>query len=103
MLSLRAETKFPDAVPKSLVRRAMRGRLPDEVLDRRDKTYFDEHALSTADYEALRRWIFQTDYRVDGVDYDLLAERVEGGRLGVLELAWANDLARVHAFAVGCS
>jgi asparagine synthase (glutamine-hydrolysing) len=103
VLSLPAETKFPDAVPKSLVRRALRGRLPDEVLDRRDKTFFDEHALSTADYEALRRWLFDTEYRVSGVDYELLARRLESGRLGVLEIAWANDLARVHAFAVGCS
>lgn len=103
VLSLPAETKFPDAVPKSLVRRALRGRLPDEVLDRRDKTFFDEHALSTADYEALRRWLFETEYRVSGVDYELLARRLESGRLGVLEIAWANDLARVHAFAVGCS
>jgi asparagine synthase (glutamine-hydrolysing) len=102
-LSLPAETKFPDAVPKSLVRRAMRGRLPDEVLDRRDKTFFDDHALSTADYDALQRWLLGTDYRVAGVDYDLLAARLEGGRLGVLELAWANDLVRVHAFAAVCS
>jgi len=102
VLSLPAETKFPDDVPKSLVRRAMRGRLPDEVLDRRDKTFFDDHALSTADYDALRRWLLETDYRVAGVDYDLLASRLEGGGLGVLELAWANDLARVHAFAAVC-
>ena len=102
-LSLRAETKFPDTVPKSLIRRAMRGRLPDEVLDRRDKTFFDETALAMADYGALRRWIVETDYRVEGVDYELLAERLDDGGLDVLELAWASDLARVHAFASVCS
>lgn len=102
-LSLRAETKFPDAVPKSLIRRAMRGRLPDEVLDRRDKTFFDEAALAMADYGALRRWLVETDYRVVGVDYELLAERLEARELDVLELSWATDLARVHAFAAVCS
>ena len=98
MLSLRAEAKFPDLVAKSLVRRAMRGRLPDAVLDRMDKTAFDEYALAAADYDALRRWTLN-GVNVAGVDYDLLRERLERRDLGVLELSWANDLARVHAYA----
>jgi asparagine synthase (glutamine-hydrolysing) len=102
MLSLRAETKFPDLVAKRLVRDAMRGRLPDAVLDRMDKTAFDEYALAAADYEALRRWTLGGDVRIAGVDYDRLRDRLDSRDLGVVELSWANDLARVHAFAESC-
>jgi hypothetical protein len=103
MLSLRAETKFPDLVAKRLVRDAMRGRLPDAVLDRMDKTAFDEYALAVADYEALRRWTLGGDVRIPGVDYDRLRDRLDRRDLGIVELSWANDLARVHAFAEGCA
>jgi asparagine synthase (glutamine-hydrolysing) len=103
MLSLRAETKFPDLVAKRLVRDAMRGRLPDAVLDRMDKTAFDEYALAAADYEALRRWTLGGDVRIPGVDYDRLRDRLDRRDLGIVELSWANDLARVHAFAEGCA
>jgi asparagine synthase (glutamine-hydrolysing) len=97
-LSLRAETKFPDDVTKTLLRRAMRGRLPDEIVYRRDKTAFDEHYLAVADHDGLRRWILESDYRMPGVDYGLLASRLERRELTVFELGWAHDLARVHAF-----
>jgi asparagine synthase (glutamine-hydrolysing) len=101
VLGLRAETKFPDHVPKSLLRGAMRGRLPDELLDRIDKTAFDEHVLATADYAGLRRWILNSNHRLDGIDYDLLRERIEKQTLGLFELIWAYDLARAHAFLGG--
>jgi asparagine synthase (glutamine-hydrolysing) len=97
-LSLRAETKFPDLVPKSLIREAMRGRLPDAIIDRGDKTFFDEHALASADYPALRRWLLGTQHRVAGVDYRVLESRLERREMGVRELLWAYNLARVHAF-----
>ena len=98
-LSLRAEVKFPDAVVKRLVRDAMGGRLPDEILWRRDKTAFDEHVLGTAEYPELRRWILNTNgYRMPGVDYGVLADRIEGEQLMVFELQRARDLARIHAF-----
>jgi len=98
-LSLRAEVKFPDQVLKRLVRDAMRGRLPEEILWRRDKTAFDEHVLGTAEYPELRRWILGTNgYRMPGVDYRLLGERLEREELGVFELQRARDLARTHAF-----
>jgi asparagine synthase (glutamine-hydrolysing) len=98
-LSLRAETKFPDSVPKSLIRRTMRGRLPDEVLDRRDKTIFDAHVRATADYPGLKRWILDSSYRMSGIDYTSFRSRVERREMGPLELLWAYNLARVHAFA----
>lgn len=98
-LALPAETKFPDMVTKGLLRRAMAGRLPPEIVWRRDKTSFNEHYLAGADYEALAGWIRPTDYHMPGVDYRLLAERIERREMDVFELGWANDLARVHAFA----
>lgn len=98
-LSLRAETKFPDSVPKSLIRSTMRGRLPDEVLDRRDKTIFDAHVRATADYPGLKRWILDSSYRMNGIDYASFQSRVERREMGPLELLWAYNLARVHAFA----
>ena len=98
VLSLPAEVKFPDAVPKSLLRETVRGRLPDELLDRTDKTFFNDFALRTADYEGIRRLALASELRIHGVDYGLLAERVEARDLDVVELLWAYDLARAHAF-----
>jgi asparagine synthase (glutamine-hydrolysing) len=98
VLSLQAETKFPDLVSKSLIRETMRGRLPDEILDRRDKTVFDDHVVSSADYHALRRWTLEAPDRLAGVDYALLKQRLERQELGPFELLWAYDLARAHAF-----
>jgi asparagine synthase (glutamine-hydrolysing) len=97
-VSLPAEVKFADGRPKSLVRRAMRGWLPDVILDRRTKTSFNDFALSTADYPALRRWLVAPRHRVDGIDYALLERRLDTQDMGIFELMWANDLAGVHAF-----
>ena len=98
VLSLPAEIKFPDALPKSLLRESVRGRLPDALLDRTDKTYFNDFALRTADYDGLRRWALASEARIAGVDYGRLAERVDARDLNVVELLWAYDLARAHAF-----
>lgn len=98
VLTLPAEIKFPNALPKSLLRESVRGRLPDAILDREDKTFFDDFALRTADYDGLRRWILETDVQLAGVDYALLAERIGARDMDVVELLWAYDLARAHAF-----
>jgi asparagine synthase (glutamine-hydrolysing) len=97
-LSLPAEQKFPDPVSKGLVRRAMRGRLPVEIFERRDKTAFDAHYLAGADYPALRRLLLDDWLRLPGVDYEHLRLRLEDESMGVFELSWASDLARAHAF-----
>jgi asparagine synthase (glutamine-hydrolysing) len=99
-LSLPAEVKFPDlnTVSKSLVRQTMRGRLPDEILDRRSKTYFADHIAGSADYDGLSRYILGSAVRIDGVDYARLADRLERRDLGVNDVVWAQDLARAHAF-----
>jgi len=99
-LSLPAEVKFPDfnAVSKRLVRDAMRGRLPDELLNRMSKTNFTDHIIGNADYAGLERWIVGSDFRVEGVDYPALAGKLERRELDVDDVVWAQDLARVHAF-----
>jgi asparagine synthase (glutamine-hydrolysing) len=98
VLSLPAEIKFPNALPKSLLRESVRGRLPDALLDRTDKTFFNDFALRTADYDGLRRWALGSEARIAGVDYARLAERVDARDLNVVELLWAYDLARAHAY-----
>jgi asparagine synthetase B (glutamine-hydrolysing) len=97
-LSLPAEVKFPDSGSKTLVRRLLRGRVPTVILDRRDKTLFDESIMAHIDYPTLRRWLIRPDHRVAGVRYDILEERLERGRMDLAEFMWAKDLAAVHAF-----
>jgi asparagine synthase (glutamine-hydrolysing) len=97
-LSLRAEQKFPDLRPKGLVRDLLRGRVPDEILDRTDKTLFDEAALAQVDYPTLRRYLTSPDHRVSGVDYERLAARLDAADLGTVDYAWARNLANIHAF-----
>jgi asparagine synthetase B (glutamine-hydrolysing) len=97
-LSLRAESKFPDLRSKTLVRSLMRGKLPDVILDRRDKTVFNDYMLSHVPYATLRHFIDHGDYRMPGVDYRKLSERLDGKNFKLVDWIWANDLARVHAF-----
>ena len=101
-LSLPAHLKFPDAERKSIVREAARGRVPDIVLDRQDKTGFTEDVMGRVDYGELRRWMFGTDFRMKGIDYAVLAERLEQRDADFQELIALNRLASIHAF-VGLS
>jgi hypothetical protein len=98
-LSLPAEVKFPDYRMKGFARNALRGDVPDEILDRRDKTYtnrwFEEMAL---DYPAVRRWVSQGDLRVAGVDYGRLQAELDREDMPLPHYLWAKDLAVVHAF-----
>lgn len=97
-LSLPAEVKFPDLQTKSLVRRLLRGRVPDEILDRKDKTIFNDSLIARAEYETFRTWLIDPPVRMPGVDYDVLAARINGEEMGVFEYGWAKDLAAFHAF-----
>jgi hypothetical protein len=97
-LSLPAEQKFPDLRVKGLVRNLLRGRVPDAILDRTDKTVFDEAALAQIDYSMLRRYLSRPSHRIAGVDYELLAERLEAQNLDRIDYAWAGNLANAHAF-----
>jgi asparagine synthetase B (glutamine-hydrolysing) len=97
-LSLRAEVKFPDTRRKTLVKSCLRGRLPDEILDRKDKTVFGEHLLTHADYDLIGRYVIDPPHRFDGVDYARLAERIKSRNFTLWEFCWARDLTAVHAF-----
>jgi asparagine synthase (glutamine-hydrolysing) len=97
-LSLRAETKFPDYAGKELLRRLLRGRVPDELLDRRDKTVFDDAMLADIDFPTLRRLLVNPEHRLDGVDYGALAERLRREDIRIVDYIWLTRLAAVHAF-----
>ena len=98
-VSLRAEVKFPDHRMKGFVRDALRGHVPDEILDRRDKTTTNEYFRSMCvDYEALRRWLTSPAYRVPGIDYAALERELEREDMSLAHYLWARDLAAVHAF-----
>lgn len=97
-LSLDAEQQFPDLRPKGLVRNLLRGRVPDEILDRQDKTVFDAAALASIDYDTLRRYLVDPRHRLDGVDYPLLQRRLDARDLDIVEFGWARTLTSIHAF-----
>jgi asparagine synthase (glutamine-hydrolysing) len=97
-LSLPAEVKYPDHRSKTLVRRLLRGKVPDKILDRRDKTVFDDHVMSQIDYGLLRRYLVKPNHRMVGVNYDRLATRLERQDFKLVDWFWVNDLARIHAF-----
>jgi asparagine synthase (glutamine-hydrolysing) len=97
-LSLPAEIKYPDLRSKTLLRQLLRGRLPDKILDRRDKTVFDDHVMSQVDYEVLRKFLLKPKYRIRGVDYSILEDRLERQDFKLVDLFWAKDLVASHAF-----
>ena len=65
---------------------------------RTDKTGFTEDVLGRAPYDALRRWIFGVDFRLRGIDYDIVEERLDAQDADYEELTVLNRLAGVHAF-----
>jgi len=76
----------------------LRGRVPDSILDRTDKTHFHVYIMASVDYEELGRWVRDPQVRVRGVDYAMLAQRLDARDLTLPEYIWAKDLAGVHAF-----
>jgi asparagine synthetase B (glutamine-hydrolysing) len=97
-LGLPAETKFPNHQRKGLVRSLLRGRVPDEILDRTDKTLFNESIMDSIDYDELGRWLRAPAWQMPGVDYGELGNRIDQRALGLRDFLWAKDLAAVHAF-----
>lgn len=97
-LSLPAEQKYPRPQSKALIRDLLRGRIPDAILDRRDKTFFDDHALSQIDYDGLRHWLIDYPFRISGVKYDKLQDRLNQQNFSLRDYSWAKDLASIHAF-----
>ena len=101
-LSLRAEVKFPDTHGKGLMRNLLRGRVPDEIVDKRAKTVFDESLLARMELPQLSSWLARGTFRLPGVDYGSLAARIDAGDLTVHEYIRAKDLAAIHAFVDVC-
>lgn len=97
-LSLPAEIKCPDLRFKSLVRDMLRGSVPDEILDRRRKTLFNDHVMTQVDYPTLTRLLVRPRHRMGWVNYERLAQRIEQKDLNRFDWFWATDLARIHAF-----
>jgi hypothetical protein len=97
-LSLPAEQKFPGRRRKELIRRMMRGRVPDSVLDRSDSTGLNAFMRAGFDYGSLCRWINAGDFRMPGIDYPRLRRELERGHMSTIDYMWAKDLAGVHAF-----
>lgn len=98
-LSLPAEQKFPvDDRRKALARELLRGRVPDEIVDRRDKTVFNSAALDSVNVPGLLHWLRKPDHRFPGIDYPAMVEQLEQGRLDVISMTWAQNLASAHAF-----
>ncbi len=100
-LRLPVEVKFPQLVYKSMAKRALRGVLPDEIVDRKYKTAFDSHVMSQVDYPTLERLLVQPHYQMPGVNYALLASRIAQRDFKLFDWFWAKDLACIHAFLGG--
>jgi asparagine synthase (glutamine-hydrolysing) len=97
-LSLPAEQKFPDLRSKPLVRNLLRNRVPDRILDRTDKTVFDEAGRDQIDYRLLGDLLLNSQYEMPGVDYRALERLISSRSLSLLDYQWARDLANIHAF-----
>lgn len=98
-LSLPAEMMFPDYRLKGFARTALRGEVPDAILDRRTKSYMNQwFEANGIDYPSLRRWLWEPQHRVAGVDYRRLREALEREDMQLPHYLWAKDLATVHAF-----
>ena len=99
-LSLPAEVKFPYSARggKALVRDLLRGKVPDDILDREDKTYFNDYMMDRIDYASFRKYLVNPKYRISGVNYDVLEQRIEREDFEVGDYKWALDLAKCHAF-----
>lgn len=96
-LRLPAQVKYPGPGRKLLMKKLMRGRVPDPILDRTDKTLFDEAIEAGIDYELLDD-LLKGDELIPGVDYRGLREKLARRDLELVEYMWAKDLAALHVF-----
>ena len=97
-LRLPAHLKFADPTSKGLVRASLHDRLPETIVNRSDKTVFDDFAMSRIDYPSLRRWLTRPPHRIAGVNYDGLAQHLIKEDFDLVDYNWARDLVAVQAF-----
>lgn len=97
-LSLRAEVKFPGSRYKALLKSLLRGRVPDEILDRTTFTTFNDSLMDGIDYPTLRSWLVQPQWRMSGVDYDVIADLLQREALTLTDYIWVSELVGAHAF-----
>ena len=72
--------------------------IPDEIINRRRKTVFDDHVMRQIDYATMERLLVKPKYRLNGVNYERLAERIARREMTFHEWIRARELTRVHAF-----
>jgi hypothetical protein len=77
----------------------MRGRVPDAILDRTDKTVFEEDVMQRAAYKLLGERLDDPEFRLPGVDYQELIAALESRSMTQWELETAGLLASIHAFS----
>ena len=90
--------KFPVLKWKALALDALRGVIPDEIIDRKKKTFFDDHVMKQLDYATLERLLTKPRHRLNGVNYERLNERIARREMTFPEWIRARELARIHAF-----
>jgi hypothetical protein len=76
----------------------MRGRIPDAILDRKDKTVFTEDVGQRAPYELLRGRLDDAEFRLPGVRYPELLAALDSQSMSQWEVETAGRLASIHAF-----
>jgi hypothetical protein len=77
----------------------MRGRVPDAILDRTDKTVFDEDVMQRAAYTILAERLDDPEFRLPGVNYSELFSALDSRSMTQWELEMAGLLASIHAFS----
>jgi hypothetical protein len=102
-LSLPAEVKYPGLPHKAQVRGLLRGRVPDGILDRSDKTVFNDAIMADIDYPALRACLVDRADELTGVDYARLEVALRREELDIAGFVWARDLCVAHAFLANWS
>jgi hypothetical protein len=97
-VSLPAEVKFPETRRKAFIVRRVRGKVPDSILDRKDKTFFNDAVFRRVDYDTMKRYLIAPPVRLRGIDYEALAGRLEGGDMAINEYEYAKNLTAIHVF-----
>jgi hypothetical protein len=46
----------------------------------------------------LKRYLTKPSFRIRGVDYEALGQRIDKQDFKLIDYAWVNDLVRIHAF-----